>query len=169
MFGLVPLFTDHQLPADAVVAEDSSVLSWSEADLKRLIERFPRIAGNVIGVLGRRLGVLQERTRELTTLHAEQRIACAVLRLSAQVGRDTFEGRTIGFPLRRKDVAQLSGTTLHTASRTLAAWETAGLLTSRKGCLTIRNLEALRRVAADGRAALSDARLRAFTPGPCVR
>lgn len=168
MFGVVPLFTDHRLPADAIAAEESCVLSWSEAELMRLIERFPRIARNVIAVLGRRLGVLQERTRELTTLHAEQRIACAVLRLSEQGGRDTFDGRTIGFPLRRKDVAQYSGTTLHTASRTLAAWESAGLLTSRRGCLTIRNLDALRRVAADGRAALPDTPSGGVTRATCA-
>lgn len=148
-FGSVPLFTNHRLPADAVAAEDSVVLSWSEEELRRLIRLYPPIAMNVIEVLGARLGQLQERLRELTTQRVEQRIAHAVLRLAAQAGRDTSGGRTIAFPLRRKDVAEFSGTTLHTASRTLAAWEKAGLVASRNGCLTIRDPAGLRRVAED--------------------
>jgi len=148
-FGTVPLFTDHRLPADAIAAEDSVVLSWSEEQLRRLIALYPPIAMNVIEVLGARLGDLQERMRELTTQRVEQRIARAVLRLAAQAGHDTAGGRTIAFPLRRKDVAEFSGTTLHTASRTLAAWEKAGLLASRKGRLTIRDPGGLMRVAED--------------------
>lgn len=145
-FGSVPLLTNHRLPADAVAAEDSVVLSWSEEELRRLIRFYPPIAMNVIEVLGARLGQLQERLRELTTQRVEQRIAHAVLRLAAQAGRDTSGGRTIAFPLRRKDVAEFSGTTLHTASRTLAAWEKAGLVASRNGCLTIRDPGGLRSV-----------------------
>lgn len=150
MFGTVPLFTDHRLPADAIAAEASSVLSWSEADLLRLIDRHPRIAVNLIAVLGTRLGQLQERVRELTTLRAEQRLALAVLRLAAQAGRETASGRTIGLPLRRRDLAEFSGTTLYTASRALAAWQKAGLLASRRGQLTICDARGLRRIAGDG-------------------
>jgi len=148
-FGTVPLFTDHRLPADAIAAEESVVLSWSEEALRRLIALYPPIAMNAIEVLGARLGELQERVRELTTQRAGQRIARAVLRLAAQAGRETPGGRTIAFPLRRKDVAEFSGTTLHTASRTLAAWEKSGLLASRNGRLTIRDPGGLRRVAED--------------------
>lgn len=150
MFGTVPLFTDHRLPADAIAAQASSVLSWSEADLLRLIDRHPRIAVNLIAVLGTRLGHLQERVRELTTLRAEQRLALAVLRLAAQAGRETAGGHTIGLPLRRRDVAEFSGTTLYTASRALAAWQKAGLLATCRGQLTICDASGLRRIAGDG-------------------
>lgn len=148
-FGAVPLFTDHRLPAAAIAAEDSVVLSWSEGALRELIGLYPPIAINVIEALGTRLGQLQERLRELTTQRVERRIAHAVLRLAAQAGRDTSGGTTIAFPLRRKDIAEFSGTTLHTASRTLAAWEKAGLLASGKGQLTIRDPDGLRCVAED--------------------
>ncbi|MGD9597981.1 MAG: Crp/Fnr family transcriptional regulator [Steroidobacteraceae bacterium] len=147
MFGTVPLFTDRRLPAAAFVCEESVVLSWSDADLRRMIGLYPAIAMNVIAVLGARLGELQERVRDLATLRAGQRIADAVLRLAAHAGADTAGGRAIGIPLRRKDVAEFSGTTLHTASRTLAAWEKAGLLASRAGRLMVRDRDELRRIA----------------------
>lgn len=144
MFGSVPLFTDHRLPADAIAAEESIVLSWSEADLRRLIDRYPPIAMNVISTLGSRLGQLQERVRELTTERAVSRVARAVLRLASQAGRDIGSVRAIDFPLRRRDLAGLSGTTLYTASRTLAALEKAGLLASCEGHVMVHDLPALR-------------------------
>ncbi|MBV6424946.1 MAG: Anaerobic regulatory protein [Steroidobacteraceae bacterium] len=147
MFGTVPLFTRQRLPATAFACEESRVLSWSEADLRRMIDLYPAIAMNVIAVLGVRLADMQERVRDLATHRAQSRIAGAVLRLAARAGADTAGGRAIGIPLRRKDVAEFSGTTLHTASRTLAAWEKTGLLASSSGHLTVRDRDGLRRIA----------------------
>lgn len=147
MFGTVPLFTDHRFPADAIAAEPSVVLSWSERDLRQLIGDHPAIALNLITIMGTRLAELQERVRELATQRIEQRIAQAVLRLASQAGQDRLDGVKIEFPLRRKDLADYAGTTLHSASRTLAAWEKAGLLTSRDLHLTIHHIAELRRIA----------------------
>jgi len=125
MFGTVPLFTDHMLPADAITAEPSVVLSWSEADINALIDAYPRMSMNIIRVIGTRLVELQDRVRELATQRADQRLARALLRLSRHDGNGE-----LAFPLRRKDLAEFSGTTLYTASRMLTAWARAGVLTS---------------------------------------
>lgn len=153
MFGTAPLFTDHLFPADAVTAEPSQMLSWGEADLLRVIEVCPKAAMNVIRILGARLLEVQDRVRELSTQGVERRVAHAVLRLAAQAGRPTGGGGTeIDIRLRRKDLADVSGTTLHTASRLLAAWQKAGILISERQRLTIPSLTRLRRIAdgADG-------------------
>ncbi len=147
MFGTVPLFTDHRFPADAIAGESSTVLSWREQDLLRLIGLYPTIAINVIRVLGQRIGQLQERVREFTTQRAEQRIAHAILRLAEQAGRDGSRGTTIEIPLRRKDLAEFAGTTLHTASRTIASWEKAGLLASHGQRLVIHDVDSIRKLA----------------------
>lgn len=147
MFGALPLFTDHRFPADAIAVERTWVLSWRESDLRALIERYPAIALNLIQVLGARMAQLQARVRELTTQCAEQRIAHAVLRLLAQSGRRGRCGTTIEIPLRRKDLAEYAGTTLHTASRTLAAWARQGLVGSHAQRLTVHDVPALRRFA----------------------
>jgi CRP-like cAMP-binding protein len=99
--------------------------------------------------VGLRLKEAQERLRELSTQRAERRVAHAVLRLAHQAGQTTAEGTMIEFPLRRKDVANISGTTLHTASRILTAWEKAGLLVSNSQRVTIRKRSAIQRIADD--------------------
>lgn len=147
MFGTLPLFTDHLFPADAVAAEASTILTWSEADILILMNRYPGISLNVIRVLGGRMAQLQERVRELTTQRAEQRIAHAILRLAEQAGRDGARGTTIEIPLRRKDLAEFAGTTLHTASRTVSAWEKAGLLANQGQRLIVHDLTAIRLLA----------------------
>lgn len=149
MFGTVALFTDGCYPCDATTLSDTLEASWSEAELRLLIERHPQIAINVIRIIGRRLQEVQNRVRELATQRAERRVAHAVLRLARQAGQSTSDGTAIEFPLRRKDVADIAGTTLHTASRILTAWEKAGLLTSRDRHLIIRRAEAIARIAED--------------------
>jgi CRP-like cAMP-binding protein len=71
------------------------------------------------------------------------------LRLIGQAGHKTTDGTAIEIPLRRKDVADISGTTLHSASRILTAWEKAGLLVSRNQRLTIRKPSEIQRIADD--------------------
>ena len=147
MFGTVALFTDGRYPADATALEDTLEASWSESDLLDLMMRRPKIAINAIRIIGKRLQEAQDRMRELATQQAERRIAHALIRLAQQSGQDTAAGTAISFPLRRKDVADVAGTTLHTASRILSGWEKAGLLSSRHRRLTVRNPSELLRVA----------------------
>ncbi len=149
MFGTVSLFTDGRYPADAVTLAETLEASWSEAELLELMRHQPQIAINVIRIIGKRLQEVQDRVRELATQRAEQRVAHAVLRLARQAGHSTVDGTAIEFPLRRKDVADIAGTTLHTVSRILTSWERAGLLTTHNQRLTIRNPPEILRIAED--------------------
>jgi CRP-like cAMP-binding protein len=147
MFGAVALFTDGRYPADAVTLSEMLEASWSEADLLAI---YLLIAINVIRVIGRRLQEVQQRVRELATQNAERRVAHTLLRLAHQAGHRVAEGTAIEFPPRRRDVADVAGITLHTASRILAAWEKEGLIVSHNQHLTIRRRSDLLRIAHDG-------------------
>ncbi|MGH6818359.1 MAG: Crp/Fnr family transcriptional regulator, partial [Methylovirgula sp.] len=145
----VALFTDGRYPADAVTLAETLEASWSEAELLELMGRHPQIAINVIRIIGKRLQEVQERVRELATQRAERRVAHAVLRLAEQAGHRTGDGTAIEFPLRRRDLADISGTTLHTVSRILTAWAKAGLLVTRNRRLTIRKPSKILKIAED--------------------
>ena len=147
MFGTVALFTDRRYPADATAMGETVEASWSEPELLDLMTRYPQIAINAICIIGKRLQEMQNRMRELATQRAERRIAHALVRLAQQSGHSTAAGTAILFRLRRKDVADVAGTTLHTASRILTGWEKAGLLVSQHRRLTIRNTSELLRIA----------------------
>ena len=146
-FGTVSLFTNGRYPADAVTMSETLEASWSETDFLSLVDSHPPIAVNLIRIIGTRLREMQDRVRELSTVNAERRIAHTVLRLAGQNGRKTSAGIALDVPLRRKDIAELAGTTLHTASRLLSGWEKAGTITNRKRILTIARPAELRAIA----------------------
>ncbi|HEV2271201.1 MAG TPA: Crp/Fnr family transcriptional regulator [Steroidobacteraceae bacterium] len=149
MFGTVSLFTDGRYPADAVAVVDTIEVSWSEAELLALIDSHAQIGINVIRIIGKRLQEAQERVRELATQRAERRVARALLRLAHQTGGRPIDGTAITFPLRRKDVADIAGTTLYTASRILNAWEKAGFLATHAQRMIIRRSSEILRIAED--------------------
>ncbi len=147
IFGCVPVLTDGLYPADATAMVDSLELSWDPADLLALMQRHSQVAIAMVAIVGKRLGEAQERLRELATQSAERRVARTLLRLLDQAGRRTADGMRIEFPLRRKDIADIAGTTLHTASRLIAGWERRGLLTTRHHHLIIASPAELHAVA----------------------
>ncbi len=149
MFGTVALFTDGLYPADAVMLADSLEVSWRKADLFELMERYPDHCHQCHSHHRQTPARSAGARRELSTQRVEQRVAHAVMRLARQAGQSTLDGTAIEFPLRRKDVADLSGTTLHTASRILTAWEKAGLVASHHQHLIIRKPAELLRIADD--------------------
>lgn len=147
IFGCVPILTDRLYPADATAMVDSVEVSWDPVELLALMRRHSGVAINMVAIVGRRLGEAQERLRELATQSADRRIARTLLRLLDQAGRRTGDRMRIGFPLRRKDIADIAGTTLHTVSRILAGWERRGLLISRDQRLIISSPDEIRRIA----------------------
>jgi CRP-like cAMP-binding protein len=83
------------------------------------------------------------------TERVERRIARALLRLAHDAGRRVEGGVEIDFPLSRQDLAQMTGTTLFTVSRTLSAWETDGLIATGRRRVTILKPHGLVRIAED--------------------
>jgi CRP-like cAMP-binding protein len=77
----------------------------------------------VLRLQGRHLREIQARCRESATERVERRIARAVLRLTRQAGRRVEQGVRTEFPISRQDIAEITGTTLCTVSRTLSGWE----------------------------------------------
>jgi CRP/FNR family transcriptional regulator, nitrogen oxide reductase regulator len=143
-FGTVALFTDRHYPAEASAVVDSVAISWPESTLLELVERYPRIALNLVKIVGVRLREAQERLREIATQRVDQRIAHALLRLAHTGHKDDS---VIDFPVTRQDLAELCGATLYTVSRVLTAWEKAGYITTHRQKLTIRKFPEIRRLA----------------------
>jgi CRP-like cAMP-binding protein len=66
----------------------------------------------------------------MATKAVEKRVAAAVLRMANQSGRKTENGIEIAFPVTRENIADMTGTTLHTVSRLLSGWQKDGIVRS---------------------------------------
>jgi CRP-like cAMP-binding protein len=138
IFGVAPAIGLPHYPATATAVDDSVVLVWPSAAWPRLIARFPQLATNTLQTVGSRLQESHTRVAEMSTQQVEQRVAHALLRLAKQSGRKLDHGIEIDFPISRQDIAQMTGTTLHTVSRILSGWEQAGLVESGRQRIVLR-------------------------------
>lgn len=149
MFGTLAVYTGGGYPADADAVTDCVEISWPSSVMTELMLRYPRIGLNMIAIIGRRLREVQNRLREAASERVERRIARALLRLLHHGGRRTDAGVEIDFPLSRQDLAEMTGTTLHTVSRTLSAWEERELVELGRQKVIIRQPHALVAIAED--------------------
>lgn len=139
LFGVAQAMALKYYPATAVAAVDSVVLSWPSTCWTRLISKHPSLAAAALQTLGHRLQDTQARVVELSSEQVEQRVAHALLRLAKQAGVKVDRGIEIDFPISRQDVAEMTGTTLHTVSRILSGWEQQGLVEGGRQRIVLRD------------------------------
>jgi CRP-like cAMP-binding protein len=147
--GIALLKPQAGYPVSAQAVEDSTALAWEASTLRGLAEKDPAIALNTTEVISSYMTQVQDRYRELATEKVERRIARTLLRLASQSGRKVAEGVLIDIPLTRQDIAQMTGTTLFTVSRTVSEWERQGLLEVGRERVIITNPHGLVRIAED--------------------
>lgn len=124
-------------PASAMAAVDCVVLAWPGRLWSEFSARYPAFGANTYKTVGSRLQEAHTRVVEMSTAQVEQRVAHTLLRLANQTGKKTAEGVLIDFPISRQDIAEMTGTTLHTVSRLLSAWEAKGLVRSGRQKVTV--------------------------------
>ncbi len=138
-FGVAVAIGLSHYPATATAVDDSVVLAWPSSAWPRLVARHPQLAGNTLQVVGARLQDAHTRVIEMSTEQVERRVAHALLRLVQQAGRKVEAGIAIDFPISRQDIAEMTGTTLHTVSRILSAWEERDLVEGGRQRIVIRD------------------------------
>lgn len=152
--GFAPALGRSHYPGSAEAMVESRLLAWARTRWEPLIGAAPSLAFSAIQAVGRKLDEAHTRLREMSTEEAGRRIANLLLRLLREstdkdsTGRDSGRaGGEIPFPLTRQDIAEMSGNTLHTASRIMAAWESDGILARARRKVIIADVAALEAIA----------------------
>jgi CRP-like cAMP-binding protein len=126
----VAVLKNGHYPVTAASIEETEVSGWDKPTMMKLMQRHPDIAINLLGIILSRIDDIQHRYLEVCTEQVDQRIARSLLRLMRSAGSKREDGIHIDMPLSRQNIADYSGTTLSTVSRTLSAWEKKGWITS---------------------------------------
>ena len=147
IYGIAKALNRADYPATATALVDSVTLAWDMAIWDDFMERHPSFARNVMQMMGQRIQEAHTRLKELATQDVEHRVAHAVLRLVRQSGREVEGGVLVDFPVTRQEIAEVSGTTLHSVSRVLSAWENAGLVVVGRQKVIVCDLERLSHIA----------------------
>jgi CRP/FNR family transcriptional regulator len=143
--GAVLLMPCH--PATARAMTDADVVSFSSDSYRRLVSDHPNLALRLIRLLGSRLHSMMA-LQILAGERVERRLAHILVKLADRVGRPDPEGVLITIPLSRQDLADMAGTTLETAIRTISRFREQGWVKTRRGgYLVITGLERLQQQA----------------------
>jgi CRP/FNR family transcriptional regulator, nitrogen oxide reductase regulator len=132
LIGMAQAIGRTTYPATAAAASEALTLSWPMRLWPTFVERYEGFGTETWATLGRRMQELNDQMAELVTKAVEQRVAACVLRMVNQTGRKVEGGIEIAFPVTRANIAEMTGTTLHTVSRLLSAWEKDGIVESRR-------------------------------------
>lgn len=151
LFGIAKALRRPDYPGTAGAVAESVALAWPMSEWDVILQRHPSFAVNAMQVMGQRLQEAHAKVRELSNEDVERRVAHTVLRLTTQSGRKEPGGIRIDFPVSKQDIAEMSGTTLHTVSRILTAWEAAGLVEGGRQKLLVKEAHQLLMIG-DGRA-----------------
>lgn len=149
-FGFAPALSRDAYPASCEAIVDSEALVWPRRRWKAVLGAAPSVTLSIVQAIGRKLDEAHARLREMTTEEAARRVAHLLLRLWAEAGEDAIAadgGIELPYPLTRQDIADMSGNTLHTVSRIMAAWEGQGVLGRGRRKVVIADVDALQRLA----------------------
>ncbi len=150
LFAVVAGLRETTYPVSADAMTPSRLLSWGRSDMAALFGRHPELVVNAMEIVAARMRELQDRYHELATLAVPQRLARTLLRLADEHGRPGDQGLLLDLRLTRQDLAELTGTTLYTASRIVSGWSQAGILSSGRRRVEILDLGALEQLARSG-------------------
>ena len=137
LFGFAKALRRKDYPGTPRAVVDSRVLGWAMSEWDGVVLANPHVAVTAMQTIGQRLDEAHTRLREMSTQEVERRVAHTVLRLIERGGRTVADGVAVDFPISRQDIAEMAGTTLHTVSRILSAWDERGLVICGRQKLTI--------------------------------
>jgi CRP/FNR family transcriptional regulator, nitrogen oxide reductase regulator len=147
--GCVAVFRGIPYPATATAVAATTVLSWTSTQINDLIRANPQLASNALAIVGGRADELLQRLRETTTEKVEQRIARALIRM---MPLETLGGTGhIVILVSRTELADFTGATLYTVSRTISAWRRQGIVLGGRGRITIVDRRRLSMIAGTDR------------------
>lgn len=139
---------DATYPANAQAIQDSAALVTKSEFLGEMMQTRPYLAIGLTRLMTSLIQDIQARYRELATERVEQRIARTLLRLASQIGeRIERETTMVELSFTRQDLAEMTGTTLFTVSRTLSDWEKSGFIEAGRERVRIKNPHELVKIA----------------------
>ncbi len=144
IFGGIAVLRGFPYPANAVAMEPSEVYKISRNSLLKIMDRYPNLMYCVAMNIGDRIKGSHEMLKSIALEKVESRIATLLLKLSEKAGVNVSEGVIIDMKLTKQDIAEMVGTTVETAIRTMSKFTKEGLIAVQSGKIVIKDIASLR-------------------------
>jgi CRP/FNR family transcriptional regulator len=134
--------------AEAMTA--SSLCRFDRPSLTRMLDKFPKLEHQLLSLASNELAQAQDHIMVLGRKTATERIATVLLKLVDRIGKQGTSGCALDLPMTRSDLADYTGLTTETVSRTLSQMKREGLVdTIGVRGLHIPRIEALAGICGD--------------------
>ncbi len=150
IFGGVAVLDKKPYPASALSMGRTEVIRLQRKSFLLLLDEYPGIAIESIKHFGERLRDAHDMLRSIAVERVEKRIATLLLKLSEKAGIDEGGYRKIDIYLTRQDIAEMVGTTVETAIRTMSRFTKDGIIRTADGKIVIIDGRALREIVDEG-------------------
>lgn len=143
MFGESAIFDRLPYPSSAQAMENTNVLSIKRSNFYIMMMKNPDIAIKLIGELGLRLRESYDLIQNLAAQNVEKRIASLLVKFAQKISEQSRGDIKFEFDLTRQDIADMTGTTVETAIRTLSRFRKQGVVSSQGKRLIIHDFDQL--------------------------
>jgi len=147
IIGYRAMLAEEPYAATAETIEPSTVCAISKETILALLQSSPELAIEMLARLSRELRTSEDQMISLLQESVRQRTARVLLWLFEQGKENQAEVAPAPIPLRRKELAQMIGTTPETLSRTLRQFANRGLIELTRTSIQVLNLSPLKRLA----------------------
>ena len=138
MFCCAAVLDNKPYPESAQSKGDSTAIKIRRRDLLKLIDMYPVLKAGIANYLNDKLTDAYEMLQHISTEIVERRIAAILLKLSEKAGIEESEYRKINFPLTRKEIAEMVGSTTETCIRAMSRFQKKGMVKTAKNRIMIR-------------------------------
>lgn len=134
LFGTCCCFSAETYPCNTVAETPVTVLQIPMTDFLFFMRKYPAVSTGLVTHLSERLRASKDM-QSFDQESVEKRLLHVLALMHSEFG-DVI-------PLTRREIAEMAGTTVETCIRTMKKLERAGLVSSERGSVTIRNAAAL--------------------------
>ncbi len=134
LFGTCCCFGGGEYPCHSVAETETTVVALPMQEFITLLDKFPEVGKAIVYHLSRRL----RQAKDMQTFDqesVEKRILHLLVNLVAEFGNT--------IPLTRREIAEMTGTTVETCIRTFSNLEKEGLVSSARGKITVKSVQDL--------------------------
>jgi CRP/FNR family transcriptional regulator len=145
--GAVVAYEGKPYPASAVAIERAECLLVRRTEFFALFEGHPSFVRGFLTGMAQRIVELTRRIPEVAGGRVETRFANLFLKLADKVGQPRNGGRFLPLPLSRRELADLTGTTIETSIRIMSRWAKQGIVSTERDGFLVMDVAALERLA----------------------
>jgi CRP-like cAMP-binding protein len=148
IIGEISLLDGGTASATVTALTPVELIAIDRQGFLRLLERHPKMAIPLLGVLARRLRRLTRWADDLAALPVPSRLAKCLMGLVAEHGQPVGPRRIrLGIKLSQQDLGMRIGVTRESINKHVRRWEQAGILVKESGHLVVADLDKLRTLA----------------------